>query len=132
MKLSHLKDFLIDLAREKEDKTVKAASTINTYICAIKNIHKETKNAELQLNFETKGYLNEFLCGYKKLVANKKHEGAMKNHEGKMDISITVYKRLAKFALKNVNGKVSSWMHCFLVLCWNMFARYCLKIAIIL
>lgn len=51
----------------------------------------------------------------------------MKNFEGKVPISFSIYCSLAKVALfaSEVRSKFASLVHLFLLLCWNLFSRSC-------
>lgn len=121
MNLDHIKAFLGNLSKEFQDGTILAHSTVNTYICSIKYYYKENQMIPI---CEISSYLEEFGNGYKKLVATKKDLGIMKNFEGKVAMDVEIFKNLSLYSLKKINSKESSYNHCIMILCWNMFSRY--------
>lgn len=114
-----IKQFLDYLAQPRLDGTVLAYSTVNSYINSIKFAHTEEKK---DTSFETKQYLSQFYTGYKNIVAQKKNDGIMKNFEGKVPISYLLFTQLAAYSLKSTQN--CFFVHCYLIYCWNMFARY--------
>lgn len=96
MSLKHAKEFMGEVAREREDGTVKAKATLDNYSTVIKHYHKELN---VEIAKDVYKFLQEFSEGFKRVVANKKDLGIMKNFEGKVAISMLVYSSLCKIAL---------------------------------
>ena len=81
MQLTHVKTFLGDMSKDRADGSVKANSTVGGYVTVIKHYYKERK---VMMDFETDAYLKNFTQGYKRVVAEKKNLGKMKQFEGKV------------------------------------------------
>jgi len=116
-------DFLGIVLEEKADKSVKTDSTIQGYISAIKNEHKERHLPHVTKEIDE--YISEFMQGYKRLVQEKRDVGIMKNREGKLPITFLTYTELSKTSLFAASERTvfSSFLHLFLVMCWNLYAR---------
>ncbi len=114
--------FLGEVAKDREDKSIRALSTITGYINAIKHAHTE---ASLKLSAPVDDYLTKFVNGYGRLVAKKKETGLMKNFEGKVAISFGLFVQLTTKSLfaSELRSSASRFVHLFGILCWNMFAR---------
>lgn len=121
MKRHVASEFLESMASASDDGTVYSYSTLNSYICAIKNLYREK---ELGITPDLALYFKNFCEGYKRIIAKKKEDGIMKNREGKLPISHMMYKKLAVYGLKNLVAPSSSFVHLYMLLCWNMFARF--------
>lgn len=124
MDLEHLKRFLGDMGAERSNKTIKAASTMDAYGIALKFIYKENGIA---IPASTNIFLKTFKEGYKRKVAQKKDIGDMKAHEGKVALTYPLYQKLCAYALFSpaLRSTYSGFLHLFLVMCWNLFARSC-------
>lgn len=122
MTMENLRNFLGDMGSERDDKTVKAISTVTGYCTVIKFY---TKLKVLQLPPEQVSFFKDYHEGYKRLVAQKKLKGHMKKTEGKVGISFHFYQALCKVALfaSEARSSFSSFVHLFCILCWNLFAR---------
>jgi hypothetical protein len=122
MKLCDLVAFLGEVAKERENKSVRAVSTITGYITAIKHAHTE---ASIPLSKAVDDYLVKFVNGYGRLVAKKKETGLMKNFEGKVALTFSLFVDLCKKSLFacDLRSTFSRFVHLFGILCWNMFAR---------
>jgi hypothetical protein len=119
-----IKSFLGEMAQSRPDGSVKAISTITGYINVIKFYYAES---HIHLEEDIVDYLKEFTNGYKRIVAKKKEDGLMKNFEGKVPIGTLLYNQLAKRALfaSDSRSSFSSFVHSFMILCWNLMARSC-------
>lgn len=116
-----LKQLLSHCAAEYEDGSIPAAQTISNIISSIKF---EYRRLEIAIPIKTEAYFKSFMQGYKRKVQNKKDEGKMDNHEGK--VTVLVYTNLCKlalFATKDTRSKFCSFVHVYLILCWNLFSR---------
>lgn len=124
MSFNHLKAFFGDRFREREDGTLISFSHVNSYCSALKYFYKERN---LRMAEDACEYLSQFCDGYKRLVADKKAQGIMKNFEGKVPVAYLIYMQLAKQALFAAEKRTpySSYVHCFMLLSWNLFARSC-------
>jgi hypothetical protein len=124
MSLLHLEKFLGNMSLPREDGSVKSASTLSGYASVIKFVHKESR---VSLSEEIKSYLSQFHKGYKRTVASKKNAGLMKNFEGKIPITFMHYSVLCRKALfaSASRSQFSSYVHAYMILCWNLFARSC-------
>jgi hypothetical protein len=122
MQLKHMKIFFGIMGAERKDGTLKTQKTIDSYINALKNYYRENN---LELGKEHKKFLEEFTDGHKRKVAKKKDEGVMKNFEGKAPIAFQTYCAICKLALFAATARsiVSAFVHTFMILCWNLFAR---------
>jgi hypothetical protein len=118
----HLEDFLGDMAADREDKTCKATSTVNGYMTVIKYFYGK---ADINIDVNLKRFFKNFQEGYKRTVANKRDKGHMKNKEGKMPVSQSIYTSLCKLALfaGQARSAFLCFVHLFMILCWNLFAR---------
>ena len=71
-------------------------------------------------------FLKDFTDGYRRTVAQKKSDGIMKNIEGKMPLTFPLYVKLCKkslFVCDTDRSIMSSYVHLFTTLCWNLFCR---------
>jgi hypothetical protein len=102
----------------------KATSTITSYITAIKHLHRENK---INLSDEIKRFFKDFTDGYKRVIAKKRERGVMKHKEGKIPVSYLILMELSKKALHvaTYRSSFSSFVHTYMLLCWNLFARSC-------
>jgi len=121
----HLESFLGDMVAEREDKSCKAITTVTGYCTVIKHYYR--KNS-IPIDADLAEYFKSFQKGYKRIVAAKKDAGEMKNFEGKVPITFSVFSSLAKLALfaSAMRSSFASFVHVFMILCWNLFARSCL------
>ena len=122
MNFIHFQEFFGTMAEEREDKTVRAVSTLGTYANAIKSLHIRAGSRLSQEHYE---YCKRFSGGFKRVVARKKDEGVMKQKEGKVPVTLAIYIGLCKIALFicGVRSAFSCFIHLFLILCWNLFSR---------
>ena len=81
MSMDNLKAFLGDMGAAKEDKSLKAISTVAGYITVIKHYYKE-RLGNARMSDEQQQYLKKFHDGYKRVVAQAKNNGDMKQKEG--------------------------------------------------
>lgn len=126
MSTEHLKAFLGDMGAVREDKTIKSLSTLNNYINTIKHYYKERLGDD-SMSTEQKNYLKKFSNGYGRVMAQARDRGEMKQKEGKVPVSFSMYQELCRLALfiAATRSAFSSFVHLFLILCWNLFARSC-------
>jgi hypothetical protein len=81
------------------------------------------------MDTQTDTELDDFIHGYKKIVALKKTRGVMEVREGKSALSFTGYVALATSMMKlSPSGHKFPWMEgifswSFLVLSWNLMSR---------
>jgi hypothetical protein len=124
MSRENLENFLGDMAAARADGTVKAVATVDGYCSTLKYYYRQ---AGVDITGELKTFFKDFHEGYKRIVAQKKENGVMKNHEGKVPVTVVIYKALAKLALfaATTRTRFSSFVHLFLLLCWNLFSRSC-------
>jgi len=108
---------------------VLSVSAMNQYISAIKFYHKEEASVDSakELSSDANSFLNDFLAGWKRIVADKRNCGEMKMHEGKTPLEFASYSKLCEAALFAAEERSvgSHYLHLFVVLCWNLFARSC-------
>jgi hypothetical protein len=112
----HLETFFGDMSADIDDSgKVKSHSTLTGYVTAIKHYYKENRIA---IDFETNAYLKDFGKGFKRVVAQKKNEGIMKNFEGKIGVTFIIYCKLAKLALFACSARsaFASLVHLFFTL----------------
>ncbi len=71
--------------------------------------------------------ISNWLDGYKRKIADLRAKGIMKAREGKLPLSYLQYERLCELSLFAADTRAvsSSFVHVFMVLCWNLFARSC-------
>ena len=79
MQLEHLKLFYGRMATDRSDETVKSPSTLTGYSNAIKFLYIEKG---LEIDKESYDFLKQFSSGYKRIVADKKDKGIMRQYEG--------------------------------------------------
>ena len=118
----NLKIFFGAMGTERSDLTVKSKSSVTGYISAIKYAYR---SKGIPIPEEQMSYFKSYTDGYKRVVADKKQKGIMKQHEGKVACSYLLYTKLAKLALFAAEQRsyFSAFVHVFLVLCWNLFSR---------
>lgn len=122
---SNLEFFMNELCKEKPDKSLISHSTLNNYISAIKFAHSSHYCGEtVTISNDINKFFSDLSISFRKVISQKKEEGVMKNFEGKQPISFLVYKELAQNALKTCTVISGIFIHCFMVLCWNLFNRY--------
>jgi hypothetical protein len=123
MRSAHLQAFL-KIASEpvNNEGAIRAYSSVQQYVSVIKFFYEEQGKTMKTHVIE---YLTKWLAGYKRDVATLKEKGIMKNYEGKLPINVKEYERLTQLALwaSEIRGKASSYVHLFLILCWNIYAR---------
>lgn len=122
IKQQHLELFLSEMARPFEDKTCRTLSTITGYISSITFFCGEEG---VELSKETYNWLSKFIDGYKTVIADLKDKGIMKTFEGKVPMSLSLYTQLCQKALfaAEERSRAASGVHCFMILCWNLFSR---------
>jgi hypothetical protein len=119
-------DFLADaqfVPNNNQNQTNKlvAVSTMNGMRSAIIDLYKENK---ISLNESTTLLLKQFMSGYKRTVQEAKQKGELPVFEGKRNITYSGYKTLALQVLKRQQKADSSlYVHVFILLSWNLFAR---------
>ena len=85
---------------------------------------KATQERGLKLDDALELAFNQFSCGYKRLVAEKKLVGEMKMQEGKSPITFQAYNFVAKEAvIATSDYDLACFSHLFLILCWTLMAR---------
>lgn len=116
---------LDDMALPLDDVgRIRAFGTIQSYISSIKFFYEEA-------GFEVSNMLNQnisnWMDGYKRKIADLRAKGIMKNKEGKLPLSYLHYERLSELALfaSSTRAVSACYVHVFMVLCWNLFARSC-------
>ena len=124
MTRENLENFLGDMAADQVDGKVKAAATVDGYCTVLKYYYRA---AGFFIDAELANFFKNFHEGYKRIVARKKEAGIMKNYEGKVAVTYVIYCALAKVALFAASERTqfSSFVHLYLVLCWNLFSRSC-------
>ena len=110
------------MSEPQQKKQIRALKTMDAYVSAIKHIYREK---EVDLSPELCRFFKSFSDGYKRKVAKAKDEGTMKSHEGKAPINYILYMQLCALGLfaPSMRSTSSSFVHLFMVLCWNLFAR---------
>ena len=99
---------------------------VSGYKSAIKNHFKSRRVA---FNDDSVLLQSDFFGGYKRLIADEKQDGTRKIREGKVPLSFTVYRYLAKLAMMyNRDFYCAIFAHVFLLFCWNLIAR-CVSVA---
>jgi hypothetical protein len=97
-----------------------AKSTMMGHISAIQNLYKENN---IELGKTTKLKISSFIRGYNRIVSEAKQQGKMKVFEGKKNISFTGYCALAEYVLRKGDTDGELYIHLFIVMSWNLFAR---------
>jgi len=99
---------------------VKAFGTLQSYVSAIKFFYQERGIGIPDL-------LNQHISQSKRKIALLRGQGVMKKKEGKLPLSYLHYTRLGELALfaAEIRAVSSSFVHVFMILCWNLFARSC-------
>lgn len=112
------------MTSKNKNGTYRAVSTLIGYISALKFWYDEKKAV---FSLDELDLMDKFVLGYKKTVAEHKKNGTMKKQEGKEPVTFEKYAKLCKKALFAVVSRVklSCLVHCFMVMCWNLFARSC-------
>ena len=120
----HVKAFFGDMTKEKPKGggSIKSVSTLSNYWSSLKFLHKENRTAMSPAMYE---WSKDFSNGYKRTVARKKDEGVMKNVEGKVPVTFTIYTLLcsASLFICSFRSHFATFIHLFVILCWNLFAR---------
>ena len=122
MSLENIQILFGVMGAERENKSVKSKSAVTGYISSLKFAYREN---DIRTPDDQLAFFKSYSDGYKRIVASKKQDGIMKQHEGKVSCTYLLYVRLAQLALfaTEVRSKFSAFVHVFLVLCWNLFAR---------
>jgi hypothetical protein len=96
--------FMGSIVYKDQAKTkMRANSTIMGYYSALKFAHTE-KNVTFNPSLE----LTNFLAGYQNATARARENGELPSFEGKQHIGLSVYRKLAAYALKK-NGSDSNF-----------------------
>ena len=124
MEIENLEAFMGDMGCDRDDGTCKASSTFNGYATVIKFYYRKNK---VPIDDATKELFKGLQDGFKRKIADKKDKGIMKNFEGKVPVSFVIFASLSKLALfaADCRSTFASFVHLFLILCWNLFARSC-------
>ncbi len=83
----------------------------------------------LSLDPDMNAYIDEFMHGYKKTIADKKSRGVMSLKEGKSPISFSGYVEICKTLCQiHPIGKQHTWLEgvfgwTFMIFCWNLMGR---------
>jgi hypothetical protein len=103
---------------------IRAYGTLQSYISAIKFFYEERG---VTLPTEMKRNIVCWMDGYKRKIVELRGIGVMKNKEGKLPLSNLQYSRLCELSLFAVVTRAvsSAFVHVFMILCWNLFARSC-------
>eukprot|EP01040_Poterioochromonas_malhamensis_P014543 gene14543-16106_t len=110
--------FLGSIVYKDAAKTKRIAnSTMMGYYSALKYHYSER-----EVPFNSSVELSNFLSGYQKQTARARENGELPSFEGKQFLSLSVYRRLALYALKH-NGGDSISAHLYMILCWNVMGR---------
>ena len=128
-----LKEFYAHISKKRnKDGTYKSPVVyqsfehVSGYKSAIKNYFKSKR---VRFSDESELTQSDFFGGYKRLIAGEKQDGTRKMREGKVPLSFSVYRFLAKLALSSDHDfSGAAFAHVFLVLCWNLIAR-CVSVA---
>jgi hypothetical protein len=75
-----------------------------------------------QVTEELEKWLARFNQGHKRIIAAKKQNGDMQQHEGKIGFSMTAYVFLAERFLKDYSQD-TAYSHLFFVIMWNLISR---------
>jgi len=120
--LDYLKCFLSHITADREDGTVYSHSYLTAYLSALKFLYTE---ASQQMSKAASDYLSLFSDGYKRKIAVLKEQGVMKNREGKLPFTFQIFMNLCQISpfAAETRAPTSSFVHCFTILCWNLFAR---------
>ena len=106
-----------------------AVSTMQGYKSALKFFYWH--KARITMHPDIDAFLENFIDGYKKIIADKKARGVMDVREGRMPYSFTGYRHFSGVLMKlKPQGKkypfkesVFAW--CFEVNAWNLISRSC-------
>jgi hypothetical protein len=128
-----LKEFYAHISKKRnKDGTYKdpvvhqSFEHVSGYKSAIKN---HFKSRRVVFNDDSVLLQSDFFGGYKRLIADEKQDGTRKIREGKVPLSFTVYRYLAKLAMMyNRDFYCAIFAHVFLLFCWNLVAR-CVSVA---
>ena len=113
-----------------ESRTVYAYQTISGHVSALKDAYKD---AGVAISPDIKKCTDEFLQGYKKIIADLKAQGKYKMDEGKSHIRFAGFVQLIKLfsqyspynAVNYLKRAFEIGIFCvlFIVLCWNLAQR---------
>ena len=128
-----LKEFYAHISKKKnrdgsyKDPVVhQSFENVSGYKSAIKN---HFKSKRVKFSDESELLQSEFFGGYKRLIAEEKQDGTRKVREGKVPLTFSVYRFIAKLALQyDRDFYCSVFANVVLVLCWNLVAR-CVSVA---
>lgn len=120
--LSSMEIFFGFIGRDFEDGSVRSKKTIDGYMSSIKYLHRLQG---IPVPEDVKRFFDDFAEGYKRKIAKKKEEGVMKVQEGKVPLAMQNYSRLCGVGLFACTDRstAASFVHVFMVLAWNLFAR---------
>jgi hypothetical protein len=106
-----------------EDNKSFSKSHVGGFVSAIKWFETNNKEGFTLSNIDHK-YLNNTRKNSKRNVASSVLKKRTSDHEGKIDISMEVFKVIVDSTIKSVNSTYqSNTYHCFLVLLWSLSAR---------
>ena len=96
-------------------------SHVNAYRSAIMDFYRRK---EIIMDDNITNKMAEYCSGYKRKVAQLKEDGELPMMEGKVAMSSTGYNFLAEIALtQDDDFNLYTFIHYFLLLCWNLMAR---------
>lgn len=105
----------------------KSSSTINGYRSALKDLYHSKK---MVMGEEDVIAINDFIKGYRRLIAQEKEDGKMSIHEGKRPLPVQGYRLLCWSSLAYLSSTernhvklFSNYAHLYLLLQWNLMAR---------
>ena len=112
------------------DKTVYAYQTISGHVSALKS---EYRDAKIDMSTDMKTELDNFLCGYKKIIADLRSQGKYSVEEGKKCIRFNGYISLLQLFLNYCPFSDTSYLKrgfqlgtfcvIFIILSWNLAQR---------
>ncbi len=82
------------------------------------------KQAKIKQSYEMDIMFSDMIGGFTREIAQLKADGKMSMSEGRSPITSSAYQYLAGRALaQKEDFSLYTFVHCFLLLCWNLIAR---------
>ena len=100
----------------EEAQEYKSVSTVQGYRSAINDLYKKKR---LRMDETVSNSIDEFIAGYKRIIAEKKESGVVSMHEGKRPLLVQGYRMLASKAF--TSSKL--YAHLYLLMQWNTMSR---------
>lgn len=109
-----------------EEVRTMSVACMQGYKSALKHLYKMFRKI---LDEGVNSWLDDFITGYKSIIATKKSQGIMPITEGKAPLSFNGYHKISLFLAKftpsrqNFTWEVLMFLRLFLVTCWNLIGR---------